>query len=359
MHKRVTVRLTLLILMLFYLAQLSPGEDDSLHVGRIEEVKFRSQHFEIIGNLYLPTAGGPQHPLAIWVSGSGPSIRIVKNKETIKLVNCFLDGGVAYFRIDKPGSGDSMGELNDDSVFAQLSTIVVDAIARLKIHPMIDSSKLGLFGSSQAGYIMPKVISMCPDITFMIGSSCPGESSIEQWNYLLEHQLLCEGVPSERARKNVEMFTRLRSASNKKEVDQAIEYFDRFPMVIKSLGYDSSFSQRARTWWPRENDLNDESHFNPITLIEKTTVALFLVYGANDKQIDPRQAISAYKAACDRSGNKRLKIVMLPNSDHNMSLSGGCLKEIEALNRRNEYRLDPEYLETIQRWIQEITGTMR
>jgi hypothetical protein len=345
--------------MLFCLAHLSPGGDDSLHAGRIEEVKFRSQHFEIIGNLYLPSAGGPLHPLVIWVSGSGPSIRIVKNKETIKLVNCFLDRGVAYFRIDKPGSGDSRGKLNDDSVFAQLSTIVVDVIARLKIHPMIDSRKIGLFGSSQAGYIMPKVISMCPDITFMIGSSCPGENSIEQWNYLLEHQLVCEGVPVERARKNVEMFTRLRSALKKKEFDQAIEYFDRFPMVIKFLGYDSSFSQRARNWWPREIDLNDESHFNPITLIEKTTIALFLVYGANDKQIDPGQAISAYRAACDRSGNKRLKVVMLPNSDHNMSLSRGCLKEIEALNKGNEYRLDPEYLETIKRWIEEIAGTMR
>lgn len=83
------------------------------------------------------------------------------------------------------------------------------------------------------------------------------------------------------------------------------------------------------------------------------------MYGANDKQIDPDQAISAYKAACERSENKRLRIVMLPNSDHNMSLSGGCLKEIEALNKGNEYRLDPEYLETIKRWIGEINGTMK
>lgn len=201
MHRPATLRFTLFIFILLCPTHVSLGKDDSLHVSRFEEVRFRSQHFEIVGNLYLPLAGVPPHPLVIWVSGSGPSSRLVKNKETIKLVNCFLDGGFAYFRIDKPGSGDSRGKLNDDSVFAQLSAIVIDAIAKLKIHPMIDPGNIGLFGSSQAGYIMPKVISTCPDIAFMIGASCPGENSVEQWNYLLEHQLVCEGVPAERAKR--------------------------------------------------------------------------------------------------------------------------------------------------------------
>jgi uncharacterized protein len=335
----------------------APGGADSLHAGRIEDVHLRSQQFEIAGNLYLPSGGRSPHPLVIWVSGSGPSVRLVKNRETIKLVNCFLDGGVAYFRIDKPGSGDSKGTLNDDSLFAQLSTIVVDVVGTLKKHPLIDAGKMGLFGSSQAGYIMPGVIAACPGISFMIGSSCPGENSIDQWNYLLEHQLLCEGVPPSRAKKSVEMFTRLRCTTERSEFDEAIRYFDEFPILVKSLGYDSSFSQKARSWWPREIDPNDESHFDPITLMEKACIPLFLAYGAHDRQIDPAQAIRAYRAACARSGNTRLKIVILPDSDHNMSLSSGCLSEIESLNRANAYRIDPEYLRTVTEWIEEIAGT--
>jgi pimeloyl-ACP methyl ester carboxylesterase len=330
--------------------------DDSLHVSRIVEVTFQSQSFEIVGNLYLPENATPPHPLVVWISGSGPSYRVVKNKETVKLVNCFLDRGIAYFRIDKPGCGDSKGKLNDDSLFAQLSTIVVDAIAKFKTNPAVDFRKIGLFGSSQAGYIMPKVISICSDVAFMIGSSCPGENSIDQWNYLLEHQMVCEGTTPERAKKSVEMFDVLRCTSIKSEFDRALEYFEKHPMTVKSVGYDSSFSQKVRSWWPREIDLNDESHLNPMTLIEKTRIPLYLVFGAHDKQIDPIQAISAYKAACEKSGNKRVRIVMLPNCDHNMSLSDGCLNEIESLNRSNSYRLDPAYLETIKEWIEDIIG---
>ncbi|HTY58973.1 MAG TPA: hypothetical protein VMF59_09150 [Bacteroidota bacterium] len=343
-------------------APAAPGEipagsgDDSLHAGRVEEVHVRSQHFDVAGNLYLPREGTSPHPLVIWVSGSGPSTRFVKSRESVKLVNCFLDGGAAYFRIDKPGSGDSRGAINDDSVFAQLSAIVVDAVEKLRTHPFIDPGKIGLCGSSQAGYIMPKVIAQCPAIAFMIGSSCPGENSIEQWNYLLERQLACVGVPPARAKKSVEMFMRLRSTGNRAEFDQAVGYFDAYPMVIKSLGYDSSFSRRARAWWPRTIDLNDESHFDPITLMEKTRIPLFLAYGAHDRQIDPEQAISAYRAACRRSGNTRLRIALLPQSDHNMSLSGGCLNEIESLNRAGAYRFDPDYLRTMKEWIAELAA---
>ena len=330
--------------------------DDTVHAGRIEKVVFRSQHFEIVGNLYLPTAGKSPHPLVIWVSGSGPSIRTVKNAETIKLVNCFLDRGVAYFRIDKPGSGDSKGVLHDDSLFAQLSRIVVDAVGTLKKHRQIDPTRIGLFGSSQAGYIMPLAISRCKDIAFMIGSSCPGENSIKQWNYLLEMQMLCEGTPPEKAQTSVEMFNLLRCTTEKATFDSAREYFVKNPMILRSLGYDSSFAEKARSWWPRMIDLNDESHFDPVVLIEKIHIPLYLVYGGRDRQINPEQAMFAYRDACLKAGNKRIRIVLLPLSDHNMSLSDGCLSDIESLNKSNNYKLDPAYLETIKGWVGELVG---
>ena len=328
--------------------------DTLLHTKEIEEITYRSNQFEIVGNLFIPHKGAPPFPLVIWVSGSGPSFRKVKNKETIKLINCFLDNGIAYYRNDKPGSGDSKGKLSDDSVFAQLSDIAIDAVNKLKGDSRIKKDEIGIFGSSQAGYIMPLAITKCSDIAFMIGSSCPGENSIDQWNYLLGSQMICEGSTEQQAKKSVEMFSLLRNTDNKSKFDSAIEYFVRIPLSVSSLGYDSLFSQRARTWWPRTIDLKDEAHLNPVNLFEQIHIPIFLVYGAHDKQIDPLQAIDAYTQALQKAGDHYFKIVFLQDSDHNMSLSTGCLREIGLLTKNERYTLDPEYLRTITRWAEDL-----
>ncbi len=334
----------------------SADMDTVLKVERIEEIQFNSKHFEITGNLYLPNINTlSKHPLVIWVSGSGPSYRAVQTNQSRALINCFLESGIAYFRIDKPGYGDSKGEVFDDSLFDQLSGIVVDAINTLKKHPQINPKQIGLLGSSQAGYIMPLVTTKTKDVSFIMGSSCPGENSIEQWNYLIEKQMICEGYSEAVAKKNVEMFSALRTTADKQKFDEAINYFEENPMIIKSVNYDSGFVSKARKWWPREIDLNDESHFNPITIIEKIKIPIFMVYGENDTQIDPHQAYDSYMKALKKADNPFYKIEMLPGVDHNMSITTtGCLKEITELNKAGTYKYSPRYFEIIRSWIRMV-----
>ena len=335
------------------------GSDTTLHSGSIERITYASGRFEIAGNLYLPAAAERPCPAVMWVSGSGPSSRELRNPETRRVVNCFLDSGVAYFRVDKPGSGDSRGTVDDESTFVQLARIVVDGVRILRAHPAIDSGRIGLFGSSQAGYIMPIAITRSDGIAFMIGSSCPAENSIEQWNYLLEQQLLCRRVPPEKAGEMAGMFALLRSTPDSVQFARAIGYFDRNPMIVPSLGYDSSFSRKARTWWPRTIDSADESHFDPMTLVEKIAIPIYMAYGGRDTQIDPFQGMEGYRAACRRGGNQSPRTVLLPESDHNMHVSGGCLDEMASLRNRGVYRVDPEYLRTLRGWVGEVKRRLR
>ena len=92
-------------------------------------------------------------------------------------------------------------------------------------------------------------------ISFIIGSSLPGENSIDQWNYLIQKQMLCEGYSEEKARMNIQMFRLLRCTENKDQFDEALNYFSTNPMIIKSVGYDSTFAEQAKTWWPRKTVL--------------------------------------------------------------------------------------------------------
>jgi len=352
---KVSSVITILIPLSLSIGQgrVESGADTVLHVKNIEEVSYRSAQFEIAGDLYLPATGQAPYPLVIWVSGSGPGYRTIRNVEAAKLVNCFLEAGFAYFMIDKPGWGKSSGRLASDSIFVQLSGIVIDAAKTLRRHPLIDSSTIGLFGSSQAGYIMPMAASKSPDIRFMMGFSCPGENSVEQWNYLLEQQLLCEGRSVQRARIDVEMFSLLRSSPTKEEFDRALGYFQQNPLLVKSVGYDSGFTADARSWWPRRAQAYDEMLFDPMVLVGQMAIPVYMVYGGYDTQIDPEQAMEAYRRAGERAGI-HVRIARLPNCDHNMKLSRGCLNEIADLNKRGVYKYDPEFLGLVRQWCKEV-----
>ncbi len=334
-------------------AQINKTLPDSiLNAGSIDEIKFSSGKFEISSNIYIPATKAQKYPLVIWVSGSGPSYKTVQSVQAKKIINLFLQRGIAYFRIDKPGYGDSKGKVDDANLFSQLSEIVVDAVNILKKRTEIDSTRIGLFGSSQAGYIMPIAASKSKLISFIIGSSCPGENSIDQWNYLIYKQMLCEGYSKKRAMKNAEMFNILRTTSDKAKFDEALIYFEKNPMIIKSVNYDSTLINGARTWWPREIDVNDESHFNPVTLIQKLNIPVYMVYGENDTQIDSKQAYAAYRNALSKSGNKYFGVEMLKGVDHNMcSTETGCLNEINRLNKEGKYKYSQLYFDVINNWI--------
>ena len=48
----------------------------------------------------------------------------------------------------------------------------------------IEPGQIGLWGISQAGYVMPRVLLQSKDIAFMIAVSCPGMAGVDQGMYL-------------------------------------------------------------------------------------------------------------------------------------------------------------------------------
>lgn len=331
--------------------------DTVLHVRFVEELTLSAGSFEIAASLYVPSRTRDRIPAVVWVPGSGPAFRKVRMPETKRMFNVFLDEGFALLLLDKPGSGDSHGVLNDDSTYAQLTAIYASAVKRLRRHPLVDAAAIGLAGGSQAGYIMPVVAAGDPGVAFIIGLSCPGENSIDQWEYLLERQMLCDGISPERAKRTVTMFHQWRTATSRAEFDEAVGFFERQPMLVPSLGYGPDFAGKARSDWPRTIDTTSEPWFDPMSVVKTLRLPLYLAYGGNDTQVDPIQAIEAYRRACAKAGNDRLTVVLLPNSDHNLKRSGGCLSEVRALQASPEYRYDPDFISQLREWLHEIRSS--
>lgn len=125
---------------------------------RSETIQFNSSGVILEGTLELPTGKG-KFPLLVFVHGSGRRTRA----DYQEFVAPFLQSGIAIFRYDKRGTGNSNGTYADvdvgtDNSPATIHTLakdVVAAVKSLKHNASIDSSRCILVGASQAGWIIP------------------------------------------------------------------------------------------------------------------------------------------------------------------------------------------------------------
>ena len=89
----------------------------------------------------------------------------------------FAPQGIAVVTYDKRGVGASTGVFEAPGaessvrIFADLAGDVLARVGFVKRHPDIESGQIGLFGTSQGGWIVPLVASQSDDVTFTICAS--------------------------------------------------------------------------------------------------------------------------------------------------------------------------------------------
>lgn len=113
------------------------------------------------GLLQWPSLPG-RHPVVVMVHGSGKGTRY----EYQDLFSLFLSKGYAVFSYDKRGVGGSggayngVGPKNSPMMIPLLAADGYEAIQAIRKRPEIDSTRIILFGISQAGWIIPVIASM-------------------------------------------------------------------------------------------------------------------------------------------------------------------------------------------------------
>lgn len=148
------------------------------HKIRHERVRFVSRGTELSATISIPRWGSGPFTAIVCVHGSGP-----RRAEDLRIIwRNLVPEGVVVLTYDKPGVGESGGtfeEVRTDSSEEQLKQIADDVLAArevLKRHPMVDPDRVGLFGGSQAGWIIPLAADKQPDIPFSVILSGPATS---------------------------------------------------------------------------------------------------------------------------------------------------------------------------------------
>jgi dienelactone hydrolase len=136
----------------FGAAPTSPGV--RLDVRQFD-VRFRSGKATLAGTLTIPPGAGP-HPGVAYVSGSGDTLR----EEAQWLEGLFVSRGIAVLAYDKRGIGQSggayPGDLASDSTINTLAGDAAAAARFLAAQDGIDAKRVGFYGLSQGGWIIPQ-----------------------------------------------------------------------------------------------------------------------------------------------------------------------------------------------------------
>ncbi len=336
----------LLLFILVYTACNSQQTEELSYVT--EKVTVYAGRFEIKADILFPQKGN-NFPAVVFCTGSGPTDRKATIKYS-KVMRLLIQKGYAVLIDDKPGYGGSKGEFSGDSLFRERSMILCKEIETLKNHPKINPYKIGVYGSSQAGYVMSLALQNNKDVSFVIAWSCPAMNSIEQSAYLVNMQALCAGRSNADAEMIYKYYKQRAEARTYKEFREAADFLNR-DSVILEIGW--GFDMTEEVFEPKTPE--SESYINPVDGLGKITIPALFIFGEKDTQIDPVQGADAFDKSLKDAGNRNYRIVTVKGVDHNMRLTRtGSLKEQkENYNKEGGAVLSTDFLDAIGKWLDE------
>lgn len=157
------------------------GEKVKLLEKRIE---FNNGKQKLVGELILPLGNVP-FPIVVQTHGSGEETR----EASRGMAYLFAANGIASFIFDKRGCGESSGK-EWRAAFEEYAHDLLAAVEAVSKMPEIDIRKIGLFGHSQGGWVVPLAYSLKPDkFSFCILSAANAVTPVEENLYAGDEEI--------------------------------------------------------------------------------------------------------------------------------------------------------------------------
>jgi hypothetical protein len=297
---------------------------------------------------------GPQrHPAVVLFHGSGPQSR------DLFTARWFAQQGYAALAYDKRGVGESTGS-SRNIPFMELCDDGLAAIEYLKSRKEIDSKHIGVWGLSQGGWLGPLAASRSSDVAFVIAVSGPGVSPGEQMIVFYANELRARGVPesdvqeASALRRDVWNYssTGIGYQKTKEEMNQARA--KRWYNEVKSQRDDlfGPLETPAQITHPANHKYSwfkDEMNYDPVPALRAIKVPTLFLFGDKDQLIPVEKSVEIIRHVQAESGNKDFTIQVFQNVDHQMF----------KVTPEGDRNMNPEYLETMHKWLGAHVGSSR
>ena len=265
---------------------------------------------------------------------------------------------------DKMGCGKSDGEFDAQQPVENSADEAIAAIREIKGLKLAGSEKIGFWGISRAGWIVP-LINEQYSMDFWISVS--GTDDKENFGYLLKSNLIIEGKAEEEADKLYKawMLGHKIFSSN--------GTYEEYLSAIQPLRQDST-SQRlfGYTFEPRitEEDrmryLKEQKQYTSkgyfdvksglwayIENFDETLVKIncpvLALFGANDSQVDWRKTKKLYEETIGANPNSELTVKVFENCNHTLQkcITCGWREDLSASN----WQACDDYYKSMEKWL--------
>ena len=322
----------LLLILVVSTARAAPA------VGE-QEVTFRSGEVTLAGTLLLPAIPGP-HAAVVLVHGSGDGPRAPLRR----FAERFVADGLVALVYDKRGSGKSEGSW----IRASLDDLASDVLAAtrfLKSRPEVDPRRVGAWGISQGGWVVPRAVATEPGaLAFLVvvtgGAVRPAD--VERTDYAA--MLDAAQVGPEGKARGMALVDRyldyLATGRDRAGLQKALEDGASDP-AVRALHLDRvvppADGWSKWSWVPT---------YDPTQDIGRLRVPVLVVLGAQDRPSLAPQARTRWIDGLSTAGNKDGTVIELVGAGHAATVAG------THHHGGPPPSFVPGYLELVDAWLQ-------
>ncbi|WP_223778581.1 alpha/beta hydrolase [Streptomyces sp. 135] len=262
-------------------------------------VTIRQGGHTLHGVLTTPRDGRARHGLVVYIHGDGP-VDATHEDGYKPMWEANARAGYASLSWHKPGVAGAPGDWLGQSM-ADRADEAAAAIAWARARPDIDGRRIGLWGASQAGWVLPKVAAKTP-VSFVVAVS-PAVNWLRQGRYHLLAQLRADGASRSRVDAEVAESDATRRLLRRRATFQ--EY-------VRARGGDAGGMTAARWGFISRNYRADATE----DLRALRGIPVLLVLAGHDLNVDTADTERVYRKVL--AGHGSLTVEHYPDAAHSL-----------------------------------------
>ncbi|TVP38218.1 hydrolase [Streptomyces griseus subsp. griseus] len=264
-----------------------------------QRVTIRHGGHTLNGVLTVPKDGRKHHGLVVYVHGDGP-VDATHDDGYKPMWEANAKAGYASLSWDKPGVAGAPGDWLDQSMDDRADEAAA-AIAWARARPDIDGDRIGLWGASQAGWVLPKIAAKTP-VSFVIAVS-PAVNWLQQGRYNLLAELRADGASAARTKAEV-----AKSDTTRRLLGRHAS----FEEYVGAMGGDADGMTAARWGFVSKNYTADATQ----DLRALRGVPVLLTLAGHDVNVDTADTERTYRKVLDADG--ALTVRRYPDATHSL-----------------------------------------
>lgn len=312
-----------------------------------EEIRFISKDgTQLAGSLLLPSGKGP-HPAVVFAHGSSAQTRNGFYGNIRFIAEAYARSGIAALIFDKRGTGRSKGDWKTANLEI-LGDDVAAGVEFLRTRAEIRADRIGLTGSSQAGWIMSFAAMRVPDVRFIqMRSSSP--MSVREAN---RDQLVLMMEAERYPRSEIQRALNIRdmiddyavTGQNWEQLEAAAKQVENEYWMTQFIGGLPAKDSTTYAW------LRKAFSYDVTAAVRNFKGAWQAIYGASDIVVSVPKTRAWLEDALRDGRSNDVTIEVVPNADHNYyeTKTGLDHRELPGYSR-----YVPGIFDKITRWANE------